>query len=100
MIKKKFIEPLEERENLSATELAKIRFLKSASDEELHKLGMCVKSFYSPYLERENPSFWLEYAKEYGLSPLITTADKIRINCLHKQLENNPHLTAKEFLNS
>lgn len=98
MIKEKYLKPLVDNENKTQHTISKINFLKSASDEELHRLGMCIKSFYSPFLERNNPEFWKEYAKDYDLNVKITTEDKIRTNRIFKQLDDNPNLTVREFL--
>lgn len=98
MIKSKYLKPLEENENKTQHTISKINFLKSASDEELHELGRCVKSFYSPFLERNNPEFWEDYFKDYNITEPLTSEDKVRINRLHKQLGDNPNLTVAEFL--
>ncbi|MCK1191453.1 hypothetical protein MXZ21_06600 [Streptococcus uberis] len=98
MIKEKYLKPLEEIENKSIRTKSQINFLKSASDEELHDLGMCIKAFYSPYLERNHPEFWEGYAKEYNLNLQITSKDKIRTNRLFDRLDENPNLTVAEFL--
>ncbi|GAA5405122.1 hypothetical protein SuUB85_11450 [Streptococcus uberis] len=98
MIKEKYLKPLKEIAIESDYLTKRINFLESASDSELHDLGLCVKSFFSPYLERENPSFWEEYAKDYGISAQITSEDKIRMNRLYRALEKNSNLTVAEFL--
>ena len=102
MIKERFLELFEERNHPWA------RFIQSATDDELSKIGwavvyICPRKFGDQmlnYFRKEgNFDFVEDYAKTYNLPERMTSRDKARGSKLVRLLELHPDMTAKDFLN-
>ena len=105
MIKDRFLRPLLEDEK--AYYIKGVNFLKSATDDELKRLGLAIFCFFPPEIMKQitncrqlniDYSFIDDYAKEYGISIILTSKDKVMGGRLFNEVLDNPNLTAKEFL--
>lgn len=83
-----------------------VRFIKSATDEELKELGWTTFFLYPDEIRKQMMNhlrsqgeydFVEDYITTYGLQQRMTSKDKARWNKLYQLLKLYPDLTAKEF---
>ncbi|KAA9263548.1 hypothetical protein OJ590_08790 [Streptococcus anginosus] len=115
MIEKRFLEPFKDISEVRVQVLFNsglcpmedcIAFLKSASDDELQRIGKSILTLYPNEILRQltnhresdiDYSFIDDYTSTYGIPIEYTSKDKGRANALRQLLKRNPDLTATEF---
>lgn len=116
MIKQRFLKPFNDSLQVKA-ELALsgldatrcINFLKSATDEQIAKIGWGLlyiypeeirKQFGNRKLNEIDYSFSNDFRETYSLEEKFTSIDKSTGTKLVQLLKKNPELTATEFLST
>ena len=115
MIKKRFLEPFQDIPSVRADILVFthglslkpiVSFLKSASDEELHRIGKAVFYLYPANIREQlankrkksvDYSFIADYTRTYKIDSTTTSKDKSRGSALLAFLRENPDTDATEF---
>lgn len=115
MIKERFLEPFKDTPEVRVQVLFNsglcpmkdcITFLKSASDDELQRIGKSILTLYPSEILRQltnhrksdiDYSFIDDYTSTYGIPIEYTSKDKGIAIALRQLLKRNPNLTATEF---
>lgn len=115
MIKRRFLEPFKDIPSVRADILvfthglslkSIVSFLKSASDDELHRIGKAVFYLYPANIREQlankrkdsvDYSFIDDYTRTYNIDSITTSKDKSRGSALLAFLRKNPDMDATEF---
>lgn len=115
MIKTRFLEPFEDDPKVKADILVFtqgispsviVSFLKTASDEELQKIGRAIFYIFPSNIREQlannrkdtiDYSFIDDYIKTYHLHSVTTAKDKAIGGALISLLRDNPEMNATEF---
>lgn len=115
MIKEHFLEPFKDTSEVRTQVLLNsglcpiddcVAFLKSASDDELRKIGKAIFVLYPDNVLKQltnhrekntDYSFIEDYTSTYDIPIAHTSKDKAIGNALRSLLKRNPKMTATEF---
>lgn len=115
MIKERFLEPFKDTPEVRVQVLLNsglcpmedcVTFLKSASDDELRKIGKAIFVLYPDNILKQltnhrekntDYSFIEDYTSTYDIPIVHTSEDKAIGNALRSLLKLNPQMTAADF---